>query len=76
MTNIYRQYKDADNPKSFEGMIREVSIHQDRMTVEDLRSKVDIAFELAYRDMEIKRLKAELAKAKNAWNNVFERVKP
>lgn len=41
------------------------SAHMDAMTSEGLHSKFDIAKELAWRDMEIERLRAEITKRDN-----------
>jgi len=58
--NIYRQHDEScvDSPQYL--------IHVDRMTRENLRSKSDIAAELAARDIRIAELKAELAEAREA----------
>ena len=59
MNDIYRKYKENDD--LFISVIHseEVFNHRDRMTVEGLHSKSDIAMELGYKDIQIARLKAD-----------------
>ena len=61
MDNIYRKYKDNDSV--FSSLIKsdEVFNHRDRMTLEGLHSKSDIAMELGYRDILLKGKDAEIA---------------
>ena len=60
--DIYRQhamnFKDLDYFNAF-------NMHADRMTLEDLHSKADIAHELAARDLEIKRLEEVIIATEN-----------
>lgn len=57
MNDIYRQFSDENCEIT---MSDEYFLHIDRMTREDLRSKSDIARELAWRDIQIKNLQFEL----------------
>lgn len=54
MSDIYRQYPDSDEVV----YSYEYGLHINRMTREDLRSKSDIALELAWRDIQLAKAEA------------------
>jgi hypothetical protein len=68
MSDIYRQY-----PNELDVIYSdEYAQHIDRMTRENLRSKSDIAIELAWRDIQLAELRKDLKRLREALADQLE----